>query len=111
MDGNSSAFLSEFPVPVVITGWKMLILWDTDVETSFFFPLFDLVSPCSVISSTTSDSSKKFVFCLVILVRMPKELERLTMVGTYVVLVKLLRSPLLHVEGVFLFKAFLLNQP
>lgn len=73
-----------------------------------FFSLFDLVSPCSVISSTTS---KKFVFCLVILVRMPKELERLTMVGTYVVLAKLLRSPLLHVEGVFLFKAFLLNQP
>lgn len=33
------------------------------------------------------------------------------MVGTYVVLAKLLRSPLLHVEGVFLFKAFLLNQP
>lgn len=110
MDGNSSAFLSEFPVPVVITGWKMLILWDTDVETSFF-SLFDLVSPCSVISSMTSDSSKKFVFCLVILVKMPKELKRLTMVGTYVVLAKLLRSPLLHVEGVFLFKAFLLNQP
>lgn len=76
-----------------------------------FFSLFDLTSPCSVISSMTSDSSKKFVFRLVILVRMLKEPERLTMVETHMVLAKLLRSPLLHVGGVFLFKAFLLYWP
>lgn len=110
MDGNSSkqAFLLEFLDSCGDNG-NMLTLWDTDVETSFF--LFDLLSLCSVISSMTSDSSKKFVFRILILVSMIKNLEGLTMVETSMVLVKMLRSPLFHVGGVFLLKTFLLNGP
>lgn len=110
VDGNSSkqAFILEF---LDSCGDNWVACWPSGIQMwKHLFFLFDL-SLCSVISRMTSDSSRKFVFHILILVSVLKKLEKLTAVETGVVLVKLLRNPLLHVGGVFLFKAFLLKGP